>query len=347
MHNFDDREFLLGAISDVLDSGQLIMGPNLAAFEVELANFFGCGMYAAGVANATDAIEILLRSLGLSATDEVAIPSFAPVPVIAGVIMAGVKPILIDVDLSTATMAADSLASKISENTRVVMPVHMYGNAANLDSLSTISRGMGALLVEDISQAFGSCDSHGRRLGSIGDAAVLSMYPTKNLAAVGDAGAVITSREDLVARFRGLRQYGWDQYRVSQYAGRNSRLDELQAAVLLGRLSRFEHFIEQRKLEYTLISAWVTELGLGRIITERPPASVPHLFVIEPKNRHDVVNALRPYSLVPGIHYPHALHQHPAFKSYGTGSDLQASEHLAATVVTIPWTLHRMLGKDS
>lgn len=343
MLGFEDREALISIITDVLDSGQLIMGPNLESFEIEIASYFGVEHLAVGVANATDAIELLLRALSLDSSDEVVIPAFAPVPVISGVLMAGAKPILVDVDISNATMSPSSLASRVTSNTKVIMPVHLYGNSADMVAISRIAEEIGAIVVEDISQAFGCMDAQGRVLGSIGVASVLSMYPTKNLAAVGDAGALISHSKEIVERVQSLRQYGWDKNRTSYLIGRNSRMDEIQAAVLRARLKSFAEFVTRRNAQYRLISAWVTKNDLGRIVTASSPNTLPHLFVIEPSSKDKVYDALADFQLTPGFHYPLAIHQHPAFEKYGVNVDLQNSEYLASSVMTVPWDLSDQL----
>ena len=331
-----ERAAIIEAFGRVIDSGQYILGAEVAALENEIANFMALTAPAVGVANATDAIELVLRALGIGHGDEVLIPAFAPIPVAAGVAMAGAQPMLVDVDIATATLAPDRVAAALTPRTKAVLVVHLYGNAADLSGISSALEGRDVVLIEDISQAFGSCDNNGRLLGTTGVAAVLSMYPTKNLAALGDAGCVLSENLELLTKVRALRQYGWDTDRVSQQVGRNSRMDEIQAAVLRMRLRLFETYRETRRNAYERLARLVVDLELGRVVTDNNDQRLPHLFVIETANRSEVRSELHSLGIETSIHYDRAIHQHPAFSSLDTGS-LGNAERLATNVLTIPW----------
>jgi len=211
------------AIARVLDSGRFILGEEVARFEREFAGFVGVSN-AIGCANGTDAIALALRAAGAEPGDAAILPANACVPVIAAVRQAGLRPRLADVDPETLTLDPSSAARARTPETRFLVAVHLYGGAADLDALSGVARQGGMKLIEDCAQSHGA-EWRGRRTGSFGAAAAFSFYPTKNLGALGDGGAVVTADPEIAARARELRQYGWTRRDLSAREGWNSRLD--------------------------------------------------------------------------------------------------------------------------
>jgi len=218
------------AVLRVLHSGRFILGAEVSSFEAAFAAYHGVD-HAIGVANGTDAIELALRAAGVGRGDEVITVSLTAVPTICAIERAGAIPVLVDVDSDTYTMDPASASAAITPRTRAIVPVHLYGHPADMVSLSAIAREKSLLLIEDCAQAHGA-RVDGRLVGTFGDLAAFSFYPTKNLGAVGDGGAVITNDARYAENLRGLRNYGQVSRYASETRGVNSRLDELQAAVL-------------------------------------------------------------------------------------------------------------------
>jgi dTDP-4-amino-4,6-dideoxygalactose transaminase len=234
------KQEILETLSDVLESGQYILGPSVARFETQFASYLGSG-FCVGVASGTDALFLALKALGIQAGDEVVTAANTVVATVAAIEMAGAKPVLADVEQERLTLDPASLADALFQDRerriKCVLPVHLYGQPADMDGILALTRPLGLPVVEDCAQA------HGARwrdaaCGTLGDLAAFSFYPTKILGALGDGGAVTGSGKPVEARLRQLRQYGWDEGRRSQIPGFNSRLDEIQAAILTVKLKR-------------------------------------------------------------------------------------------------------------
>lgn len=238
------RSEIDAAVARVLDSGYFVLGPEVETFEQAWAAWCGAS-HAIGVADGTNAIGLALRAVGVEAGDEVITVSNTCVPTIAGIEAAGAVPVLVDVDETTFTLDPALLAEAITERTRAVLPVHLYGRCADMTAILAIARDAGLKVVEDAAQAHGA-ESGGRRAGSLGDAAAFSFYPTKNLGALGDGGAVTTSDPEVAERVRLLRMYGERERYLSVVKGGNSRLDAMQAAILSAKLPHLEQWTTRR-----------------------------------------------------------------------------------------------------
>jgi dTDP-4-amino-4,6-dideoxygalactose transaminase len=248
------------AIGEVLARGRYILGEQVQAFERELAAFCEA-RFGVGVGTGTDALHLALRALGVGPGDEVVTVSHTAVATVAAVEMAGATPVLVDIEPATFTLDPARLEAAITPRTRAVIAVHLYGQPADLDAIGAIARARGLKLIEDCAQAHGARWA-GRRVGSFGDAACFSFYPTKNLGALGDGGMVVTSDEGLATRLRQLREYGWVERYVSRTAGWNSRLDELQAAVLRVKLKDLDADNARRGAIAARYAEGLTDLGL-------------------------------------------------------------------------------------
>ncbi len=319
------RRDLDAAICAVLARGQFVLGQEVAAFEAEFAAYCGA-REAVGVASGTDAITIALRAVGVEPGDEVIVPANTCVPTVAGVEAAGAVPVLADVDPETWTLAPAAAAAAVSERTRAVVPVHLYGLCADVDAL----RGLGLKIVEDAAQAHGA-ELHGRRAGTLGDAAAFSFYPTKNLGGLGDGGAVVTNDADVAAAARSLRVYGERGRYESVRAGWNSRLDELQAAVLRVKLARLDDWNE-RRLE---LARRYGALALPRQRVPEGRRHAYHLYVVRSGERDLLQRRLAAAGIETRVHYPRAIHQHPAYAALAADG-LGESERLAAEVLSLP-----------
>lgn len=314
-------------------AGNYVLGPELEALEVEFANYIGVAN-AVGVANATDAIEIVLRCLGVKAGDEVITVSFTAGATISGILNAGATPVLIDVERDSRNMNPELLAGALTNRTKAVMPVHLYGNPAAIEEIATFCRSEGLLLVEDCSQAHGA-KAGTKRVGSFGQAGIFSCYPTKNLGAFGDAALISVNDGELAARIASARQYGWKYKRnEAEEWGRNSRLDEIQAAVLRVGL---RHLDEENTYRQSLARYYCELLELGGDYFQQQ--SVYHLFVVEvtPEDRAHLMQRLLGSGVQTAVHYPLAIHQQQYFSNcICVSHSLQISEVLSRSVMSLP-----------
>jgi dTDP-4-amino-4,6-dideoxygalactose transaminase len=319
------RPELDAAVARVLDEGRFVLGAGVAEFERRFAAFCGAA-HAVGVASGTDALTIALRAVGVGAGDEVVVPANTCIPTVAAVEAAGAVPVLADVDPRSWTLDAASARAAVTERTRAIVPVHLYGLCAEVDALSEL----GPPVVEDAAQAHGA-EVRGRRAGSLGRAAAFSFYPTKNLGALGDGGAVVSDEEQVAALARELRTYGERARYESMRSGWNSRLDELQAALLLAKLPRLEEWNARRRE----IAARYDELGLER---QHAPAGflhAYHLYVVRSRDRDATRRRLAERGVETLVHYPRAVHQHPGY-AHLARPGLEVSEELAGQVLSLP-----------
>jgi dTDP-4-amino-4,6-dideoxygalactose transaminase len=339
-----NRDEYQAALNRVAITGNYLMGPELEALETEFANYVGVPK-AVGVANATDAIEIVLRCLGVKEGDEVITVSFTAGATISGILNAGATPVLIDVERRTRNMNPELLAGALTSRTRAVMPVHLYGNPAAIEDIATFCRDEGLLLLEDCSQAHGAKVGT-KRVGSFGDAGIFSCYPTKNLGAFGDAALISVNNGELAAKIASARQYGW-RYRRNEAVewGRNSRLDEIQAAVLRVGL---QHLDEENALRQSLARYYCQLFELGSDYFQQQ--SVYHLFVVEvdPNSRAVVMQRLLESGIETAIHYPYAADDQSFFKTQvRLGSDLSHTKVLVRSVLSLPSSPYLSLGQIS
>ncbi len=324
-----------GAVKKVLRGNRYILGAEVSALEAEFARYIGVHD-AIGVANGTDALELALRALDLKPGDEVITVSHTAVATVAAVEAAGAIPVLVDIDPEFFTLNSGQLEEVYSVRTRAVIAVHLYGQAADLDAIASFCRKYKLMLIEDCSQAHGA-KWKDMRVGSVGDISCFSCYPTKNLGAIGDAGLVGTSNLELAQKIRMLREYGWRERYISELRGRNSRLDELQAAILRIKLRYLEDDNGRRRKH----AARYTET-LNRSIVEVPSIRshsehVFHLYVIKTKKRAELISALNSHDIYPGIHYPVPIHLQPAYKGkIRTASSMKNTEEMAHQVLSLP-----------
>jgi dTDP-4-amino-4,6-dideoxygalactose transaminase len=330
------------AVAKTLDSGWYILGNALKTFESEFAAWLGVPR-AVGCGNGTDAIVLALRALGIGPGCSVATVSHTAVATVAAVEMAGATPVLIDIDPDHYTMDPADLAATLAAPPlglppiKAVLPVHLYGQAADLDAIGALCRAHGLALIEDCAQAHGAT-WRGRKVGTFGDAATFSFYPTKNLGALGDGGAVALPTEDRANQVAALRQYGWRTHYISDAVGMNSRLDEIQAAILSVKLAHLDAANARRQA----IAAHYDEALRHTAI--KPPARRPdaghvfHLYVVRVPNRDAVQAKLRAAGIGSGIHYPQPVHLQPAYKdrvALGVAR-CAATEAAASQVLSLP-----------
>ena len=326
------RGDLEAAVRRVLDSGWFVLGPEGEAFEREFGE--AAGGHAVGCANGTDAIELALRALEIGPGDEVVTQANTCVPTVAAIERAGATPVLCDVEPEAGTMDPVSLAGALSSRTRAVVPVHLYGQPADVDAVAAVAGDVP--IVEDCAQAHGAT-LRGRPVGTMGRLGGFSFYPTKNLGALGDGGAVVTQDPELDVRLRLLRTYGQtDRYR-HEVPGVNSRLDEVQAAILRVRLRSLANGTARRRSIAAAYAEAMRDTGVRPLAMLPEREHVFHLFVVRAPRRDVFQEALRRAGVATLVHYPRPIHGHPPYVSLGDGPvPLQISERLASEVVSLP-----------
>lgn len=328
-------EALREAGARVLQRGWFVLGEELAAFESEFAAWLGVA-HCAGVASGTDAIHLALRAVGVQPGDEVIAPTNTCVPTIAGIAAAGAVPVLADVEPDTLLLDPEYVARRITPKTRALVPVHLYGQPCAMPALLALAKTHGLWVVEDCAQAHGA-KLAGTPCGAFGDAAAFSFYPTKNLGALGDAGAVVSGDPAVAERVRQLRQYGEVARYESAVAGINSRLDEIQAAFLRVKLQHLDAANARRAL---LADRYDAALAASRVqpLARRPFAThAHHLYVVRHAQRDALAAHLRAAGIGTQVHYPRAIHEHPAYASLGQGpGSFPVSEAACRRILSLP-----------
>jgi dTDP-3-amino-3,4,6-trideoxy-alpha-D-glucose transaminase len=321
------------AFDEVVRGGRFVGGDPVTAFEEAFAAYCGAA-HAVGVASGTDAITLALLASGVSVGDEVITAANTTIPTIVGIERAGGVPVLADVDEATATLDPVSVAAVVTSRTRAIVPVHLYGQCAPMDALASIAAANELLIVEDAAQAHGA-EYRGRRTGTLGTAAAFSFFPTKNLGALGDGGAVVTDDPVIAERVRLLRNYGESERYLSVMHGMNSRLDTIQAALLLVKLRRLEAWTERRRrLAIGYLDA-LAAVNVDLPSVAKECRHVWHLFVVGADDRDEVRRALAAEGVETLLHYPRPVHHHPAYSDLGSG-DLSRSERHCARAISLP-----------
>lgn len=326
---------IIEAIERVLASGRYILGEEVKAFEREFADFLGAG-FCIGLASGTDAIALALRAVGVAPGDEVITVSHSAVATVAAVEQIGAVPVFADIDGRTGCLDPSRIAPLICEGTKAIVPVHIYGQPAPMEEILVIARRNNLKVVEDCAQAHGA-EINGLKVGTFADAGAFSFYPTKNLGAIGDGGAAVTNSPDVAENLRLLREYGWKERYVSSIPGYNSRLDEIQAAILRVKL-RFLSEANARRRQ--IAERYYAAIDGERII---PPSKIEHtlhamhLFVVRCCNRDALQNFLKGKGIGTAVHYPKAIHQQSAYADRIKGAaNLPRTEELYENILTLP-----------
>ncbi len=321
------------AIAAVLERGWYVLGPEVEAFEAEFAAYCGAA-HGVGVGSGTEALHLALLACGVGPGDEVITVAHTAVPTINAISLTGARPVFVDVDPRTYTMDPAAAAAAITPRTRVLLPVHLYGHPADMAPLRDLARRHGLRLLEDAAQAHGTA-YRGARTGTLGDLAAFSFYPTKNLGAYGDGGMVVTDDAALAEQVRLLRNYGQTDRYHHQIEGLNSRLDELQAAVLRVKLRHLDAWTAARRER---AARYTATLRRAQAPTEAPWAHhVYHLYVVRVPRRDAVQRALAQAGIGTLIHYPLPAHLQPAYAYLGLGrGSLPTTERLADEILSLP-----------
>lgn len=328
---------LAAVAAEVIGSGYYVLGSGVREFEASFAAY--CGVdHAVGVANGTDALELSLRALGVGPGDRVAVCANAAMYGTTAVLACGAEPVFVDIEAGAATMDPAALEAALAADGRMaaVIITHLYGRLARMEPLLSLCRAHGAAVVEDCAQSHGAADAAGRRAGAFGDLASFSFYPTKNLGAFGDGGAVVTGNAELATRVKQLRQYGWsDKYTNALPGGRNSRLDEIQARMLSVMLPSLDAWNDRRR---DIANRYSTDIRSATI--EVTPVAgreyVAHLYVLR-SDRRDALRAhLQEQGIQTDVHYPRPDHRQPLHEGRFNAVSLPETERDAARVLTLP-----------
>ena len=339
--NAQYRDELVAAATRVIDSGWYIQGTEVKAFEEEFADYCG-SMHCIGVANGLDALTLTLRAwkeMGkLKEGDEVIVPANTYIASILAITENRLKPVLVEPDEATFNLCPEKTAAAITPNTKAIVAVHLYGQIAPMPELMHLADQHGLLVLEDAAQAHGA-SIEGRKAGSWGHAAGFSFYPGKNLGALGDAGAVTTDDEELAKTIRALGNYGSHKKYENLYQGVNSRLDEIQAAMLRVKLRHLDDEIESRRnvAEYYLANIGNPKIQLPAV--DNRESHVWHLFVVRPAMRNELQQHLAEQGVQTLIHYPMAPHQQQAYKAISKVS-LPVTEEIHRSVLSLPMGPH-------
>jgi dTDP-3-amino-3,4,6-trideoxy-alpha-D-glucose transaminase len=321
---------LRSAVESVLDQGRFILGPEVAAFEQEFASYVGTG-HAIGVANGTEALTIALRALGVGPGDEVVVPSFTFYASAEAVPPTGARPVFCDIDPETFCVTPETVRAALTPATKAVVVVHLFGNVAPVREIAAL----GVPVIEDAAQAAGSIGPEGRP-GSLGDLATFSFFPSKNLGGFGDGGAITTGDDALAERVRMLRFHGSRDKVTYEHVGYNSRLDELQAAVLRVQLPELERWAAHRHG----VGEWYAQAGLGDLVAlpQATPDSRPawHLYVVRHPRADELAEALREARIECRGYYRVPVHRQPAMERYGAGVELPRTDEVARTHLALP-----------
>jgi len=324
------------AIQGVLDSGRFIMGTEVVSLENEVADYLGV-QHGIGVASGTDALILALRALEIGPGDEVIIPDYTFFATAGAVLHAGAKPVLVDVDPQTYCINVEKLQAAITRATKAVIPVHLYGHPADMDSINKIARKHALKVIEDNAQAFGA-EYKGRKTGGLGDIGCLSFFPSKNLGGYGDGGMVVTDDPTLAKKLRMLRTHGWQRKYFPETLGYNSRLDALQAAILRVKLRFLDAWNDRRR---ELAAIYRERLfGLTGLTTPYEASNVRHvyhLYVLQLEQRDQLQAALQAAGIATGIYYPQPLHLTQPCRDLGyQEGDFPITEKASRGTLVIP-----------
>jgi len=327
---------IMEAVTRVMNSDSYILGSEVSSFEEEFATYIGVAE-CIGVNSGTDSIILGLKALGITRGDEVVTPSHTAVATVAAIVASGATPVFADIDPISFTLNPNSVQEAITSNTKAIIAVHLYGHPCDMDSLTQIASDNGVFLIEDCAQAHGA-KWRNRKVGSFGVFAFFSFYPTKNLGAIGDGGAVVTNNVDLANSIRRLRQYGWDSQKQAQVQSSVSRLDEIQAAILRVKLVNLDLANTKRRKIAENYSTRLMNTNLKLPTVDSNAEHVFHLYVVQVENREKIIEKLNKLDIFPGIHYQTPVHLQPAYRSLESSrkTSLEVTENIQSTILSLP-----------
>jgi dTDP-4-amino-4,6-dideoxygalactose transaminase len=328
------REELECGFAGVFESMQCILGPNVAALEKEIADY--CGVrHAIGVASGTDALHLALLAAGIGEGDEVITSPFSFIATAEAICYTGARPVFVDIDGGTFNIDARLIEAAITDRTRAVLPVHLFGQPAELDIISRICQRYGLRLIEDCAQSFGA-EYLGKKTGAWGDAGCFSFFPSKNLGCYGDGGMIITNDDSLAEKLRMLHRHGSREQYYHGMIGYNSRLDELQAVVLRTKLKRIEEYNEARRRNARHYGECLQGSGLKTPVESTRGRHVYHQYTVLSDCRNELASGLLQEGIASAVYYPVPLHRQQALQAYCGEQSLPMAESCAARVLSLP-----------
>lgn len=330
------REEIRAAVDAVLDNQHFILGPEVKALEDEIASYLGA-RFGVGLASGTDALILALRACDVGPGDEVICPSFTFIATADGISLLGGTPVFVDIDPETFTIDPSKIEARITSRTKAIIPVHLYGQAAEMEAILEIARRKGLRIIEDNAQAIGAT-YNGKKVAGLGDIGCLSFFPSKNLGCCGDGGMVVTHSEVLAKRLRSLRSHGSVKKYFSEEQGWNSRLDELQAAIVRVKLRHLDSWSSKRREKATLYDSLLKQVPGVQVPKVASWAThVYHQYTIRVARREHVQNFLATRGIASTVYYPTPIHLQPIYKSLGyKPGDFPETERAAAEVLSLP-----------
>ncbi|MGH8672132.1 MAG: DegT/DnrJ/EryC1/StrS family aminotransferase [Burkholderiales bacterium] len=322
------------ALLAVLESTQYVLGPNVEALEIEVACYCGVG-HAVALASGTDALHLALRACGIGTGHEVITTPFTFIATAEAISYTGARPVFVDIDARTFNLDPALIEAAITPRTRAVLPVHLFGLPAHLEPIAALCHKHGLKMIEDCAQSFGA-DYGGRKSGAYGDLGCFSFYPSKNLAAFGDAGMIVTDQTGLADALRVYRNHGSREQYHHSMVGYNSRLDELQAAVLRIKLKHIERFNAARRSNAALYNKLLRDSPLVTPSEDPDSRHVYHQYTLLSERRDAIRSALSQAGIASAIYYPVPLHLQHAYRDLCAGQRLPACERIASQVVSLP-----------
>lgn len=339
----EERDEILAAVDRVFKSGTLVLGENLKSFEQKFAEYSDC-MYGVGVGNCTDALVLALRAVGLRPGDEVITVSNTAIPTVSAIVQAGGTPVFVDVSPNDYLIDLSLVEKAISPRTKCIMPVHLFGQCVDMEGINSIADKYDLKVIEDCAQAHGAT-YRGKKAGSLSDASAFSFYPTKTLGTYGDGGMVVTNNQELAELVHSLRFYGISSYGkpavdrkyYSEMHGYNSRLDEVHAAILLGKLSHLEDYLDKRR---KLAAVYDKELKGTSLVLPTENEGNKHtyyVYVVRHPERKRIIEELRKNEVFVNVSYPYPIHlmKGYGYLGYQSGS-LPVTERLADEIFSLP-----------
>jgi dTDP-4-amino-4,6-dideoxygalactose transaminase len=322
------------AITDVLSSGNYILGPNVKALEKEIADYCGTE-YAVGLANGTDALVLTLDAYGIGPGDEVITSPYSFFATAEAISRVGAVPVFVDIDEATYNIDVRLIENSITKRTKAIIPVHLFGQPAAMDEITELADRYGLKVIEDACQAMGAAYK-GRKAGSLGHAACFSFFPTKNLGGYGDGGMVTTDDKDLAARIRILRAHGSSKKYYNSLIGYNSRLDELQAAILRVKLKRLDNWNIARRENAERYKILLRGLGLKLPEAADEAYHIYHLYIVRHPKRDEIMRSLGNSQIGCGVYYPVPLHRQEVYKQKYSDISLPVVEAASKETFAIP-----------
>ena len=324
---------ILNNFKKIFKKGDFILGNDVTNFEKNFSKFCN-SKFSIGCANGTDALTIALKSLNLKKDSEVIIPAMTYCSTAFSIINANLKPVLVDTEFMKSTISILDLKKKISNKTKVIMPVHLYGSVVNINEIKKIIRGKNIYIIDDCAQAHGAKDDNGKQVGSLTDISTFSLYPGKNLGAYGDAGVITTNNKKFYTIIKKLRNLGSEVKFKHDLVGMNSRLDTLQAIILNHKLKQLSKLNSKRR---KIASEYDNKINNKKIKKLKySKFSIYHQYVLIVKRRNEFIKYLKKSKIQYGFHYPFAIHQLDALKKYFKGEKFPNSEILAKYGISIP-----------